>query len=64
MEEYPQGPVTNTKVVFFFLLLSFLPANATAVSQRLDQGILKAWKTNNRKKNGYVFLSSYAGGVW
>ena len=41
-EEFPQG-LTNTKVIF-------LPANATSVCQPLDQGIIKAWKAQYRKK--------------
>lgn len=41
-EEFPQG-LTNTKVIF-------LPPNATSLCQPLDQGIIKVWKAQYRKK--------------
>ena len=50
-EEFPRG-LTNTKVIF-------LPTNATSVCQPLDQGIIKAWKAQYRKKWVRFLCSEY-----
>lgn len=41
-EEFPQS-LRNARIIFF-------PANVTSVCQPLDEGIIKAWKAQYRKK--------------